>query len=74
MISRKAKKLVPVRKLLQALTPAELTEVSGGSGPGGGGSGGPGGGGSGGPGGGGDRDRHHLRRHHHRRHHHGMFR
>ena len=31
MISRKAKKLVPAREQLQALTPAELTEVSGGS-------------------------------------------
>ena len=30
MISRKAKKLVPAREQLQALTPAELTEVSGG--------------------------------------------
>jgi hypothetical protein len=36
MISRKSKKLVPVREQLQALTPAELTEVSGGSGGGGG--------------------------------------
>jgi len=30
MISRKAEKLVPARERLQALTPAELTEVSGG--------------------------------------------
>jgi hypothetical protein len=30
MISRKAKKLVPAREQLQALTSAELTEVSGG--------------------------------------------
>jgi hypothetical protein len=30
MISRKARKLVPARELLQALTPAEMTEVSGG--------------------------------------------
>ena len=63
MISRKAKKLVPAREQLQALTPAELTEVSGGRQdhrPGGGGEGG-----------GGDR-RHHHRRHHHRRHHHWM--
>ena len=30
MISRKAKKLVLAREQLQALTPAELTEVSGG--------------------------------------------
>ena len=30
MISRKAKKLVPARERLQALTPAEMTEVSGG--------------------------------------------
>jgi hypothetical protein len=30
MISRKPKKLVPAREQLQALTPAELTEVSGG--------------------------------------------
>ncbi len=35
MISRKSKKLVPVREQLQALTPAELTEVSGGWGGGG---------------------------------------
>ena len=43
MISRKAKKLVPAREQLQALTPAELTEVSGGRQdhrPGGGGEGG----------------------------------
>jgi hypothetical protein len=33
MISRKAKKLVLAREQLQALTPAELTEVSGGDGP-----------------------------------------
>jgi hypothetical protein len=30
MISRRAKKLVPARERLQALTPAELAEVSGG--------------------------------------------
>ena len=30
MVSRKAKKLAPAREQLQALTPAELTEVSGG--------------------------------------------
>ena len=35
MISRKSKKPVPVREQLQALTPAELTEVSGGWGGGG---------------------------------------
>ena len=35
MISRKAKKLVPAREQLQALTPAELTQVSGGCGWGG---------------------------------------
>jgi hypothetical protein len=34
MISRKANKLVPAREQLQALTPAELTEVSGGGGGG----------------------------------------
>ncbi len=33
MISRKAKKLVPAREQLQALTPAEMTEVSGGRRP-----------------------------------------
>ena len=32
MISRQAKKLVPAREQLPALTPAELTEVSGGCG------------------------------------------
>ena len=32
MMSRKAKKLVLAREQLQALTPAELTEVSGGDG------------------------------------------
>ncbi len=32
MISRKAKRLVLAREQLQALTPAELTEVSGGDG------------------------------------------
>jgi hypothetical protein len=32
MISRKAKKLALARKNLQVLTPAELTEVSGGDG------------------------------------------
>ena len=32
MISRKAKKLVLAREQLRALTPAELTEVSGGDG------------------------------------------
>ena len=37
MISRKAKKLVPARERLQALTPAEMTEVSGGHRPGHGG-------------------------------------
>ena len=36
MISRKAKKPVPAREQLQPLTPAELTEVSGGCGGGGG--------------------------------------
>ncbi len=34
MISLKAKKLVPATEQLQALTPAELTEVSGGGGDG----------------------------------------
>jgi hypothetical protein len=36
MISRKAKKPVPATEQLQPLTPAELTEVSGGCGGGGG--------------------------------------
>jgi hypothetical protein len=56
MISRKAKKLVPAREQLQALTPAELAEVSGGGD---------------GYGGGGDDDwryRHHHHWHHHRWH------
>jgi hypothetical protein len=72
MISRKAKNLVPAREQLQALTPAELTAVSGGGGGGdwGGGDWGGGGGGDwgGGDWGGGDWGgyRHH-RRHHHRR-------
>jgi hypothetical protein len=69
MISRQAKKLVPAREQLQALTPAELTEVSGGGGGGGYGGGGYGGGGYGG-GGYGDGDyywHHHHHRHHHRR-------
>jgi hypothetical protein len=61
MISRKAKKLAPATEQLQALTPAELTEVSGG-GDGGGDDWGWGGGG-------GDDDwwgwHHH---HHHHRH------
>jgi hypothetical protein len=35
MISRKAKNLVPAREQLEALTPAELTQVSGGCGGGG---------------------------------------
>jgi len=39
MISRKAKNLVPAREQLQVLTPAELTEVSGGDGWGGDGGG-----------------------------------
>ncbi len=60
MISRKAKKLVPAREQLQALTPAELAEVSGGGW-------GPGGGDGGwGPGGGDGGWHHHW---HHRRHH-----
>jgi hypothetical protein len=58
MISRKAQKLVPAREQLQALTPAELTEVSGG-----------GDGGGGGDWGGGGYGWHHHHRHHHRRHH-----
>jgi len=33
MISRKANNLVPAKEQLQTLTPAELTEVSGGHGP-----------------------------------------
>ena len=57
MISRKANKLVPAREQLQALTAAELTEVSGGREP---------------HGGSGGRDRRHHRRHHHRHHHHKM--
>ena len=40
MISRQAKKLAPAREQLQTLTPAELTEVSGGYDWGGGGGGG----------------------------------
>ena len=60
MISRKAKKLVPAREQLQALTPAELTEVSGGWwGPGGWGGGGWGGGGWGGGGWGWHHHHHH---------------
>ena len=68
MISRKAKKLVPAREQLQALTPAELTEVSGGGG---------GWGGDCGRGWDGDCGRdwdgdwgwgHHHRHHHHRHH------
>jgi hypothetical protein len=62
MISRKAQKLVPAREQLQALTPAELTEVSGGGDGGGGGGGGWGWGGGG-------YGWHHHHRHHHRRHH-----
>jgi len=67
MISRKAKNLVPAREQLQVLTPAELTEVSGGcdgGGYGGGWGGGWGGGGWGGGGwrGGGGYGYHH--RHH----------
>ena len=57
MISRKAQKLVPAREQLQALTPAELTEVSGG-----------GDGGNGGNYGGDYGWHHHPRHHHHRRH------
>jgi hypothetical protein len=57
MISRKAQKLVPAREQLQALTPAELTEVSGG-----------GDGGNGGNYGGDYGWHHHHRHHHHRRH------
>ena len=61
MISRKARKLVPAREQLQALTPAELTEVSGGGDGGGGGN-------YGGGYGGGYDCHHHHRHHHHRRH------
>ncbi len=60
MISRKAQKLVPAREQLQALTPAELTEVSGG--------GDGGGGGNYGSGYGYGYGWHHHHRHHHRRH------
>ena len=63
MISRKAKKLVPAREQLQVLTPAELTEVSGGGGGGGWGEGGGWGDGGGWGWGGGW---HHHHRHHHR--------
>lgn len=56
MISRKSKKLVPAREQLQALTPAELTEVSGGRQ-------------SKHPHGGHHEHGHHHKRHHHRHHH-----
>jgi hypothetical protein len=69
MISRKAKKLVPAREQLQALTPAELTEVSGGWFPGGGGGWGwgwgPGSGGGWGGGWGWGWGWHHHHHHHH---------
>ena len=67
MISRKAKKLVPAREQLQALTPAELTEVSGGGD--GGGWGGDGGGWGGGGGGWGDGGGWGWGWHHHHHHH-----